>query len=285
MFLINKKRKESNLTLVYLCHENFKENIKYFNYLYSNLNGKIELYFAFDNVLPIKYVENFYKNFPNSKLHKGPNKGKLLTIFDISKFIETDFFKIIDGDNSVWVKGLLKLLPKLNKINNNVFVQHKISKLFHSDKFWGLKLFEDSKQKAAIKISREVNWLKISNSSLILNTEPFKNSNVNLRSQKFYSDNLMSMYLDGIFKKIAIINKKFYIQNHKFGQTNSNTKNFDEKYDSLLLLYENLNTLKESNKDFNLDFLSYDFKQIIVTELKQIKVFMVTNPLKKNVVI
>ncbi len=261
------------MTIVFISHNDFINMYKRASFINKKLKGKCDFIFAYDNELLEDEKKILLKNEDRFPLYYHKNKGKLLTLIEVSKIVKTPFFKVIDHDDSIYFKGLFKLCKKINKIDEKTFLTHDGSKINASNFFWGKDIKNEIFAKMAIYSSYDVkHWFKVPNARAIFNTNILRLlSNVKFFDQKYYNDNLLALFLQYSLENSENIKVKFYIQNHGYGQTSFSNTDFKLKAKSLLNMYKNLNMLKDLGFKFNLN--NVDKEKLLITEIEQCKQF------------
>lgn len=252
----NIKLPEINITLLIIFHKNF-EKVTFFLHMLNIIKkceGNIPVIFAFDADVS-EYIRNkietegfvFYKN--------ENNIGKLHTIMNCTELIKTDYFKIIDYDDSLFIPGFKDLISEINNINDIALIKHNGLKLLKPK-----NIFLKKRYFRQTTIMKEIHWQKKHATDLHYRQQTnfdtiFPTKIINdlkkyqLTRQEFHNDVLLSNAVKGLGFDIKYIFSEFYIQFHEHGQTG--TLN-EKRAESTLELYKNYLKIKEKNDFFNI---------------------------------
>ncbi len=253
----HKLKIRDKLTLIITIHSQF-ESIPFFLELLENCSN--EIIFAFDNPkVSEKWIQQIESKGFKYYINKQ-NTGKLNLIFNVSEFVYTEYFKIIDQDDSISIKHLKRINSKINEISGPLIIKHKAFKVKESN-----ALFKQSLDRKTIKEqvvnSDDVFYNQQTNCDTIYHTKTireFKKGKHNLTRQDFHNDVLISNYLVGLGLDLKIISDGFYIQFHEMGQTSKiNVK----RAECILELYENYKYLQSN-------LVNFDIKRLMNGEKK-----------------
>ncbi len=238
----------NKLTLLITMHSQF-ESIDFFIKLLENCDN--EVIFAFDNPkIPKKWID-LIKSKGMKYFINEENTGKLNLVFNVSHLINTEYFKIIDQDDSISVPHLRKFNKKINKVSGPVLIKHKAFKVKESNPLF-IQTIDEKIIKKQVSESEDVFYNQQTNCDTIYHTETIKSireGKMNLSRQDFHNDVLLSNFLIGLGLELKIINKGFYIQFHEMGQT---SKLNIKRSECILELYKNYKYLQDNIKEFNI---------------------------------
>lgn len=230
----------SDLKFVIIGHKNFYEYVTF--YIKKFRKFKNHLLFLFDSY-PGDEVINFLNKKKINFFYNDVNIGKLNTLIKYSDEYKSRFIKIIDYDDSIYRPGIKKILKEIKLVDDDTFTYHTASKLFSTDKYYGLQTNNTLITSRQNKMSKDVNWSIIPNASAIYSAKIFGLlKNIELDFQKFHNDNLLSITNEMICTKKKKIDQKFYLQFHAFGQTN---KSEIERLEQWIVLIKNINNIKK----------------------------------------
>lgn len=246
---------ENQLTFLIIIHNKF-ENIPIFIEMLKNLNGKADVVFAFDcETVDDKYInlinESKFKVFVNEH-----NSGKLALIVKTIPLIKTNFFKVVDQDDEIFLNEIDQCNNSLSVIDNRTLVKHRGAKLYKGkvpeEKFVMTSdekeiLYHISKAKAPL-LSQQTNFDTIYPTKVVSALK-----DVDITRQDFHNDVLLSNFVLGMTKKFRKIDSLIYIQFHGNGQT---SKYNLKRAECIIELYENYLKIKKA-------FPTFDFKRLM----------------------
>lgn len=235
-------------------HKDF-EKVEYFLKVIEGFESKIETLFAFDqakskiNKSILKQIDDAGSNI-NSYIN-GKNEGKLKLLSNAVKKIETDFFKIVDYDDELYLNDIDNINEKLNYIDITSLVRHKGAKIYSHDNI--KQSLDPDVIMDHIKKSKNMKYFQQTNFDTIYPTLVAKLlSEVNVSRQNFHNDVFLSNFIYGLSGNITEIDNYLYIQFHAKGQT---SKYNIDRANSIIELYENYQKTKEVFNDFNFKIL------------------------------
>ncbi len=248
-------------------HEKIEERTKFFVKLISKKHYK-KFVFLFDceidreskQLLESKNIEFYYnKN----------NIGKLKTILKNIDKINSDYLKIIDADDSIHMKGLVKLTKYMQTFEGkDSVIVHKANKIFsNSSELWGIQTTKKSKIKKQLLESQDVFYKVPPNAKVIYPTKLLKKiAKLELYDQKFFNDDVLTLGCLIINNNNSTkINNEFYIQFSGYGQTR---KTNEERLLDYIELVKNLSIISNKYKKTFMQILTKEEIQNIFIKLK-----------------
>lgn len=244
------------LTLIIMFHNDLSK-VDFFSDLLKGSTDDVDVVFNFDgnrNLIDKNIVKKL-ELFGFSVNVNKTNLGKLMSIIKCSQTINTNFIKIVDSDDSIYLNELKRLNNELSKIDPDTLVRHSGCKIYLNNKTKGIfdsindPLIIDKQ----IKYSKSPIFPQQTNYDTIYPTKIVKLlSFVNISRQEFHNDILLSNFVLGMTNKITNIKSKIYIQFHSKGQTS----NYDIRRALCIKeLYENYLKIKETYPIFNFRIL------------------------------
>lgn len=264
------KQKE-RLTLIYITHLNLVGQLDYIRYIYKKTKKICNLIVAVDYKLNDDELDTLKNESFLHLVFDGKNKGKLEKILEVQHLVKTPFVKVIDHDDSIYIKGLKKFIKGIDtKVMNDMFISHTASKINSDNKYWGKKITKESLAKKVIGESYDVNWVKVPNAKAIFNTDVLGMlKELDLHSQHYFNDDFLSLSCQILKKGNLNIDERFYIQYHEFGQTSEVN---EAKLNSYLNLYKNLNLVKDKY-EININNVSEGYEEFSEMALRQTRQF------------
>lgn len=238
----------NKLTLMITIHSDF-DAIEYYIELLRGIKNNI--LFAFDNPDVPKSKLKLIENEGHSYFVNKTNTGKVKLVLNSINLVKTEYFKIIDQDDSISVPELQKFNKAINKVSGPLIIKHKAFKISNKQKNYRRSL-DPKIIKEQVKHSEDVFYNQQTNCDTIYHTKTLEKINelkIKLTRQNFHNDVLISNYMVGSGLELKVINKGFYIQFHEMGQTS--TVNI-ERSECILELYENYKLLTKKIDGFNI---------------------------------
>lgn len=248
--------KKYSLTILITIHSQFNSVMFFHELINRNKFNKEKILFAFD--CEEKEIPQDIRDFLvyNNYNYFCPNKnvGKLKLVIESSKLIKSNFFKIIDQDDSIYFNNLNLVEFKLSKLKGTELVKHKALKIKKNSKHF-IQTLDEKIIKKQVSKGFDPHFIQGTNCNIIYPTQIIRMMDgIDFTRQDFHNDILLSNFVVGMGSPKVSFNDKFYIQFHQRGQTSKITTN---RSDSIPELYENYKLIKNIYINFNFKRVMY----------------------------
>lgn len=244
--------KEKKLTLLITMHKDF-DKVEYFIESVKEHKEKLDVLFAFDQSeekIPPKVLKMIEKNKLSFYIN-GSNTGKLKLVSKAVEHVATDFFKIVDHDDELYLYSIDEINKALDNIDVDSLIRHRGAKVY-SHKHLKQSLNQEEIMNHISK-SKNIKYFQQTNFDTIYPTMVARLiPKVNFSRQDFHNDVFLSNFIYGLTGKMTEIDYYLYIQFHAKGQTSRyNIK----RAECIVELYDNYLKTKEVFKDFDFRIL------------------------------
>lgn len=271
-------KKKFKLTLIFMSYKNFINDINYVNYIQKKIKDEkifCNFLYCYDNELSDEEISLFNKDI---KIVNGKNLGKIKRILDLTKYVDSEFIKIVDYDDSINFSQLKEMCYDIeNKNYENVFLTHESCKIYEDHYLYGKKIYDEKEIKICFKDGENVTWKITPNAKAIYSTDLLKIINsFKIKKMGLFDDNLLSLVHETFYKKKIELEYKPYIQYHALGQTSEVKKTYKDTLNLVINLSTLFNKLNLKLNDSNLDPKSFRWSFIVYKcNRKYFKLFLI----------